>query len=211
MTISNIYKSVFQASEPNIHLWLLTSITSTIFSILLSSIVFPFYADEAIAQKDYFEYRNGDDRVKIQYPFDWKASDTGLQDYKSIIAFYSPLENISDTFQENVEISIIPFAENITLGDYNSRVSKGLGLGISSGLEIVESNSTTLADKPAYKVLLSSSVANNTEVAFDVMRIWTVENNKVYSISYLAESARYQHYLPVVERMINSFEIIEDS
>ena len=37
---------------------------------------------------------------------------------------------------------------------------------------------------------------------------WTVMNGKLYSITYLAVEPLYSTYLPAVQQMINSFEII---
>jgi hypothetical protein len=37
---------------------------------------------------------------------------------------------------------------------------------------------------------------------------WTVINGKVYSITYLAVEPLYSTYLPLVQQMVNSFEII---
>src|SRR5215208_2405876 len=111
---------------PNNNFWLLTSITLQLLLILTAHTIFAIYTYKAIAQNDFLEYKNLEEGIKIQYPSNWKASETGLQDYTNIVTFYSPLENMSDTFPESVEISIIPFANNITIGDYNNRVAQGL-------------------------------------------------------------------------------------
>jgi len=37
---------------------------------------------------------------------------------------------------------------------------------------------------------------------------WTVINGKVYSITYLAVEPLYSTYLPLVQQMVNSFELI---
>jgi hypothetical protein len=184
--------------------WLVTLIPLLLL-ILLNSNIFTISISKVIAQNDYLEYKNIGEGIRIQYPSNWKASHSNLQDYTNIVTFYSPLENITDTFPENVEISIIPFAANITLEDYNTRVAKGLG--ISPELRLKESNFTILGGKPGYRILVSSE-SNNTQLGFNILRTWMVEDNKVYSITYTANSTRYNAYLPIVEKMIDSFEII---
>lgn len=200
------------------NLWLLTSITFILLLILTASIVFAIYMGKAIAQNDFLEYKDMDEGIKIQYPSNWKASENALDDYTNIVTFYSPLENISDTFPESVGISIIPFAENITLADYNTRVAQGLSF--SPETKNIESTPTMLSGNPGYRIVVSSQndnstqfafeEDNSTQFAFDAMRIWTVEDNKVYSIIYSASSTTYNFYLPIVEKMIGSFEIIKD-
>lgn len=175
------------------------------------------YIDKAIAQNDFLEYTNMDEGIKMQYPSNWKASETALADYTNIVTFYSPLEDISDTFPESVEISIIPFAKNITLEDYNARVAQGLSF--SPELKIIESTPAKLGAYPGYRIVVSSqndnstefdfNKSNSTQFSFDAMRIWTVEDNKAYSIIYSANSTKYNYYLPIVEKMIDSFEIIK--
>ncbi|MGH9976070.1 MAG: hypothetical protein ACRD8Z_09595, partial [Nitrososphaeraceae archaeon] len=130
------------------------------------------------------------------------------EDYTNIITFYSPLENISDRFPENVGISITPYSQNITLDDYNTQVATGLNM--SPGIvRLIESNSTTLADNPAYRIAISPQVGNNSQFMFKIMRIWTIEDNNVYAIAYTAEPGRYDNYLPTVQKMIDSFEIAD--
>jgi hypothetical protein len=39
------------------------------------------------------------------------------------------------------------------------------------------------------------------------MKIWTVKDGKVYSITYNTDSSQYSQYLPIVEKMASSFQI----
>jgi hypothetical protein len=57
---------------------------------------------------------------------------------------------------------------------------------------------------PAYEL-----VASRTQEGLTFMQIFAIKENKVYSISYLSEMSRYSTYLPVVEKMINSFEVTQ--
>jgi hypothetical protein len=40
------------------------------------------------------------------------------------------------------------------------------------------------------------------------IEVWTMNGSKSYILSYHADSRGYVGYLPTIERMINSFEII---
>ena len=49
-------------------------------------------------------------------------------------------------------------------------------------------------------------------IAVKAMDIGTISNdNRVYIISYYAEPVKYCRYLPTIQRMIDSFEIINSS
>jgi serine/threonine-protein kinase len=72
-------------------------------------------------------------------------------------------------------------------------------------LEISESSSTTLAGKPAHKVVFSAT--DNNQVKRKALQLWTVVDNKAILITYKAQPDKYSSYLPTIEKMINSFQI----
>jgi serine/threonine-protein kinase len=155
---------------------------------------------------NFLAYENPTYGIKIQYPVDWTASQNGLQDYTDIIAFYSPLENISDRFPEQLSISVIDYSQNITLNDYTNRITDTLKQ--SPNLEIIQSNATTLAGNPAHKIVFSPMTGEQQQqFKPEIMQIWTIKGDKAYSILYVAESVKYSNYLSTVQKMVNSFEI----
>jgi eukaryotic-like serine/threonine-protein kinase len=148
-------------------------------------------------------YQNPDYSIKMQYPSDWSASKSGLRDYTNVIAFYSPLENISDIFPEHLTLSITGYSEHITLQKFNTVLNNTLK---QPGVKTIESNPTTLAGNPAHKIVFLPPT-DNVPFKFETMLVWTVKSDKVYIISYNAEAARYSTYLPTIQKMIDSFEI----
>ena len=148
-------------------------------------------------------YQNPDYAIKMQYPSDWSVSKSGLKDYTNVIAFYSPLENISDIFPEHLTLSITSYSQHITLQKFNTVLNSTLK---QPGVKIIESSPTTLAGNPAYKIVFLPPTAN-IPLKFETMLVWAVKNDKVYIMSYNAEAARYSTYLPTIQKMIDSFEI----
>ena len=148
-------------------------------------------------------YQNPDYSIKTQYPSDWSASKSGLRDYTNVIAFYSPLENISDIFPEHLTLSITGYSQHITLQKFNTVLNNTLK---QPGVKTIESNPTTLAGNPAHKIVFLPPT-DNVPFKFETMLVWTVKSDKVYIISYNAEAARYSTYLPTIQKMIDSFEI----
>ena len=73
-------------------------------------------------------------------------------------------------------------------------------------LELIELSSTNLANNaiPAYKL-----VGSLTQEGLDFMQIFAINEDKVYSILYSSEKSRYSTYLPIIEEMINSFEVAQ--
>jgi serine/threonine-protein kinase len=149
-------------------------------------------------------YQNPAYGIKIQYPSDWRVSENGMRDYTNIVAFYSPLENLSDRVPEHMTLSRVDYSQNITLDQYNKFLNSTLEN--IPGVQIIESNPTALAGHPGYKVVYLS-MPSNLPFKFQDMLIWTIIGGKVYNISFNAEAAKYPTFLPTIQKMINSFQI----
>ena len=52
------------------------------------------------------------------------------------------------------------------------------------------------------------SIINNSDTVYRELITWTKIDNMVYEIRYLVNKSDYLYYLPMVNHMINSFQII---
>lgn len=96
-----------------------------------------------------------------------------------------------------IQVKTLPL-QNMTLDEYTT-------VQINSIEEqLLESNATTLTDNniPAHKIVFI-----NTE-RLKTMQIWALKDDKSYTITYVAEESDYFNQLPLVQRMIDSFQII---
>ncbi|MFL6393753.1 MAG: serine/threonine protein kinase, partial [Nitrososphaeraceae archaeon] len=77
--------------------------------------------------------------------------------------------------------------------------------------QIIESNpDANVTGISAYKIVYSFlSQDPAAQVHFQSMNIWSVKDKKVYAISYTQAKSLYAAYLPTVQKMIDSFEIIK--
>ena len=139
----------------------------------------------------------------MQFPSSWMVSQNGLRVFSDIVGFYAPFGNLSDVVTGGLIISIRHFSQNITLDEYNALINNSLK---QSSVQIIESNPSTLAGNPAHKtVFLASSGSGLLKI--ETMLVWTVKGNIVYTISFNSEAAKYPTYVPIVQKMINTFEI----
>jgi hypothetical protein len=193
-----------------------------IFFLLTSSISSTIlYEQQAMAQKtttssfsatkptpppttsNFLTYQNPTYGIKIQYPSDWTMSQTGLRDYTNIVAFYSPLQNLTAVPSQFL-LSRTHYSQNITLNDYGKLVNATLQ---QPGVQIVESKPFTLGDgTPAHSVVFIPP-SGNVPFKPEIMLVWTVKGSNVYTLLYNGEAAKYSFYLPTIQKMINSFEI----
>jgi hypothetical protein len=73
---------------------------------------------------------------------------------------------------------------------------------------VIENDTNSLlAGRPAYKFVFDDLDRNNIEIRG--LEFGTMIDKVVYSISYYAEKDKYNEYLPLAQRMINSFKITD--
>ena len=168
----------------------------------------------------YINHING---IKVQYPSDWQLVERGDNDYHklNIIAeflqpnqsnYYSP--NISAS-HNSLRISVENYSEFANKQGINNRTGSELqnignhrlgAIGISCpGFDLKSYvRNATLAGSPAYEIKFDYSYLDNNKKAIE---IWTVKDTKVYIIDYVAYEQVYDIAVPVVQKMIESFEI----
>jgi hypothetical protein len=141
--------------------------------------------------------------IKTQYPGGWEIIIQNTSNSSLSLRFNSPLENDTDVFRENVRLVINTVSNNTALSNFTSATLTSY-LESYPDLELNELSSTNLANNaiPAYKL-----VASLTQEGIDFMQIFAIEEDKVYSILYSSEKSRYSTYLPIIEKMISSFEL----
>jgi eukaryotic-like serine/threonine-protein kinase len=160
----------------------------------------------SFSSSSFLLYENPTHGIKMQYPSNWMASTNQLPTYNSIIGFYSPLENLSDVLPAELALSITTYVNNISLDEYSKITRTALE---QQGMEIIESEPTTLAGNPAHKIIFSpgAQVAQSSPIEFKVMQIFTTIENKVYLLSYNAETSKFPLYMDTIQQMLESLKI----
>jgi serine/threonine-protein kinase len=180
-----------------------SSMTIAIVFILFSP---PSSVAQTPGPADLLNYVNPTYGIKIQYPKDWTASTSGIPTYNGVVGFYSPLKNITDVHPAEVTLSITTYAPTISLADYTKTT---LAILEKQGIKIDESKSNTLSGQPAYRVTFSPTnpAIQNIPINLKVMQTWTVIDNKVYLLSFSADTQKFSLYLPVVQKILDSLQI----
>lgn len=160
----------------------------------------------AKTMNNFLTYQNPTYGIKIQYPSDWTISQTGLRDYTNIVAFYSPLGNLSDTIPQQLLLSRTHYSQNIALNDYSKLVNDTLK---QPGIQIVESKSIMLTGGAIAHRVVFIPPAGNAPFKPEIMLVWTAKGDNIYTLSYNGDAAKYHIFLPTIEKMIASFEIIK--
>jgi hypothetical protein len=152
-------------------------------------------------------YENSTYGILMQYPSDWKNVDPGqfsqTNNFNIIVGFLSPK---SASYQSSpaalsVGIQNLLNSQSVTLDQYSDAQINF----IREQASVLESNTITL--KGDNNTLAHKIVYINNE-GQKIMQVWTIKGNKSYHITYAADADRYSDYLPSVQKMIGSFEIV---
>jgi eukaryotic-like serine/threonine-protein kinase len=138
-------------------------------------------------------YENPTYGIQIQYPSDWGRLDLSFLQDSADIDFY-PLSDTSLAKNVKLQVENLPF-HNMTLEEYtNTQINP-------TEENLLESNTTTLADIPGYKIVFTNVAGLKT------MQVWTIKDDKAYIITYVAKEEDYEKDLQIAQKMIDSFEI----
>ena len=164
--------------------------------IILLSLISVKSIETTIAQTgqaDFATYENPEFGIRVQYPSDWGRLDLSFLGTSADIDFY-PLDDTSGTKDVRIQVKALPI-QNMSLEQYTiTQIDSIEG-------EILESNVTTLGNLPAHEIVF-------TNIGLKTMQVWTLKDDKVYSITYVAEEDEYENDLQIAQRIIESFGII---
>jgi hypothetical protein len=146
--------------------------------------------DQQEEETAFLPYENPTWGIFMQYPSDWTASTSGLRDYTELIAFHSPLQNLSQPFAARLAISAVQFVQNVSLPEYTDFVLTGLQN--QTGLEVKNSSEVTIAGYPGYRVVLAEQPFQNGTSLIYSMNIWTTVGCWYDSSLFLAFSTNFE-------------------
>ena len=172
-----------------------------------------FQSQSVFAQQQeegaFLPYQNPAYGIFMQYPSNWIASTSGLQDYTNLIAFYSPLQNLSDSFPARLTISVIIYGQNVSLPEYTDSVWTRLNQ--SQQVDVRSSSEVTVAGYPGYRVDIAVQPLQNSSLIFHQMSTWTVIGNKVYLLTYEGGEPTFNQHLPEVSQMLETLRIASNN
>ena len=192
---------MFKKYDPNIRgLHNCRSYQSRIIIIALFIIVFESSSNQVLAQEQFLTYEDITTGISIQFPSNWEKS-VNLDNF---ITFRAPPETDTRIYPAALGLKIQELASKSVLLQEVTKVQISELKKSNPNLAFSESTSTTLAGKPAYRVVFTAT--DNNQVERKAMQIWTIIDNKAILITYKAQPDKYSTYLPTIERMIGSFQ-----
>jgi hypothetical protein len=162
-------------------------------------------------QGEWLLYQNVTHGVSMLYPSNWtQQNSTGSGDdrFISVSDFFSPEE--ADGYFANVAIGIdtLPPSTNLEQ-NLNGSIDIYRQDPEFQEFQLLSSSigNFTLAGMPAYSFEIAY-----TDPEFgpqNMLEVGRISDNRVYYIQYFADRPIYQKYFPIAERMIESFQIMQ--
>ena len=165
--------------------------------VVLLIVTVPAAALGTPTQQQFQIYRSPNLGISIQYPSDWQL----IEESKDKLNFVKQKGFVTvDLNTENLDPS------DTTLSEYaNTRVTELRTQ--RPNFQLIDYETIIISnDKQAQKVIYSFTREEDAKTN-KVMRIWTVNEGKLYTLAYIAESSLYDRYLPMFQQMVDSFRI----
>jgi eukaryotic-like serine/threonine-protein kinase len=144
--------------------------------------------------------------IKIEYPSGWTQALEGA----GLVTFTANLESDdSNTYPAAVGIKVqnLVSSKNISLNEITKIQIKDLKQS-HPDFKLIESTESMLGgNNMAHKIVFTAT--DDREHQRKAMQIWTLKGDKAYLITYKAEPEKYSKYLPTIQKMIDSFQIIK--
>jgi len=134
----------------------------------------------------------------IKYPPDWERA----QHLDKSVTFLAPRESNSDTNPAGLGIMVIEVESNKSLASITQNQLNILK-NLYPDIQILESMETIFLGHPSHMIIFTAT--DNTQSMRKAMQIWFKEDNKAFLMTYKSDNQRYSKYLPIIDRMLNSF------
>lgn len=151
------------------------------------------------------DYKNKNEGLSLQYPADWSIKENPAAGV--IVAFGSPKESSSDTFVDNVNVSISDLSSkpDTTLNEVADLWQKQTEEDLSGGtFKLSEIKPATLADQDAKRMVYTYSLKGQD---IKGMVVITLKDKKAYIVTYTAERTSYDKFENAANTIVSSLQV----
>jgi hypothetical protein len=153
---------------------------------------------------NFLPYANSTYGIKLQYPSSWDKEENGTrQGTETDVVTFSP-SAINSNASLDMTIDDISDEKGIALAQYASGSISDLKQSVKNFKLVGLNTNSVLAGLPAYKSIYTY-VGENT--IFKDMEIGAINGDKAYILTYEAGMNEYDKYLPIIQELINSFQL----
>ena len=171
--------------------------------------------DQGVAVKNknstFLTYQNPDFHIKMRYPSNWTKQEDNLAKH-TIVGFsliHQDIYDFTNTTLAELDLRVYNAPENETFTNLNIDQVNHIGKANTTNQVIIghyKNATTTLAGLPALKIINYYF----GDVGQKNMQVWTFIPSKhlLVELVYIADPSKYYLFLPTIQRMIDSVEIV---
>ncbi len=146
-----------------------------------------------------------DSEISLKYPGDWQIQQVHPPVGGDRIVFESPKQDSSDSYQENITLTIIDLPQPLTSQEYYQQQLRPK-LESNYKIKLMNTPNYTTLDERDGNTIRYTTQKNGIELQHQA--IWTVKNGKVYQITYSGEFANFTtDEQTVIKKVQQSFNI----
>jgi eukaryotic-like serine/threonine-protein kinase len=186
------------------------SVTMVIISLLLSANCYTAMSQASALfdilsnNNNFIAYQDSTLGIKIDYPAGW----THELHAASLVTFLASLESDSNTYPAGLGVKVqhMKSSKNISLNEITKVQIKNLTQD-HPDFKLIESTDYKVGGNNAHKIVFTATDDKKNERK--AMQIWTLRGDKAYLITYKAEPGKYSRYLPIIQKMVDSFQFTQ--
>jgi hypothetical protein len=164
---------------------------------------------------NFLTYNNPILGIQIQYPSDWSVIENSYNpeaENNTIVGFFAQSKTSSELGNiSGVSGSFVPYLDIYVFDSNNISFDKIIDATVNKfrnneNFVINETKpSTVKGNHPAYMLVYDAIVGGDE--FFRKMQVYSMFGSKIYVLSFTSQHASFSNYLPLVQKMVSSFEI----
>jgi eukaryotic-like serine/threonine-protein kinase len=168
-----------------------------------------------ITTSNFLTYNNPILGIQIQYPSDWSVIENSYNpeaENNTIVGFFAQSKTSSELGNiSGVSGSFVPYLDIYVFDSKNMSFDKIIDATVNKfrnneNFVINESKPFAVKGNHPAHMLVYDAIVGGDEF-FRKMQVYSMSGNNIYLISFTSQEALFSNYLPLVQKMVSSFEI----
>ena len=164
---------------------------------------------------NFLTYNNPILGIQIQYPSNWSVTENTYNpeaENNTIVGFFAQSKTSSELGNiSGVSGSFVPYLDIYVFDSKNMSFDKIVDATVNKfrnneNFLINESKPFAVKDNHPAHILVYDAIVGGDEL-FRKMQVYSMFGSKIYVLSFTSQQALFSNYLPIVQKMVSSFEI----
>lgn len=164
---------------------------------------------------NFLTYNNPILGIQIQYPSDWSVIENSYNpeaENNTIVGFFAQSKTSSELGNiSGVSGIFVPYLDIYVFDSKNMSFDKIVDATVNKfrnneNFVINESKPFAVKNNHPAHILVYDAIVGGDEF-FRKMQVYVMSGDKIYLISFTSQQALFSNYLPIVQKVVSSFEI----